>query len=254
MKIGIASDIHLEFGRIDIDNPGGVDTLVLAGDICVAERITPAEDWFFQNVSQQFKNVIYIMGNHEHYHGDFLKTRETLKNTLDKYGNIQFLENEVVLVDDVLFYGATFWTDMNNGNPNTMLTISQNMNDFHIIDNFSTEKAVEENQKSRDRLKLWIDSSNAAGEESKKVVVSHHSPSFMSVHPKYANHTDMNYGYANNLDQFILDNPEIKLWIHGHTHHPFDYMLGDTRIVCNPRGYINYEPMAKHWKLKVVEI
>ena len=27
------------------------------------------------------------------------------------------------------------------------------------------------------------------------------------------------------------------LWIHGHTHTVFDYVVSGTRIVCNPRGY-----------------
>ncbi|MFO7724898.1 MAG: 1-acyl-sn-glycerol-3-phosphate acyltransferase, partial [Oceanipulchritudo sp.] len=27
------------------------------------------------------------------------------------------------------------------------------------------------------------------------------------------------------------------LWIHGHSHGFFDYHIGDTRVVCNSRGY-----------------
>jgi hypothetical protein len=27
------------------------------------------------------------------------------------------------------------------------------------------------------------------------------------------------------------------LWIHGHTHDSFDYVVRGTRIVANPRGY-----------------
>jgi len=56
------------------------------------------------------------------------------------------------------------------------------------------------------------------------------------------------------LDQFILDRPGIKLWTHGHTHEDFDYMLGSTRVVCNPRGYINYEDRADRFMLKTVEV
>jgi len=51
----------------------------------------------------------------------------------------------------------------------------------------------------------------------------------------------MNGAYHSDLSEFILDHPQIKLWTHGHTHHPFDYMIGGTRIVCNPRGYDGYE-------------
>ena len=45
----------------------------------------------------------------------------------------------------------------------------------------------------------------------------------------------------NDLSDFILDNPNISFWNHGHTHFPFDYMIGETRVLCNPRGYLPYE-------------
>jgi hypothetical protein len=61
----------------------------------------------------------------------------------------------------------------------------------------------------------------------------------MSCHPQYAHDYIMNGGYHSDLSDFILDHPQIKLWTHGHTHHPFDYVIGSTRVVCNPRGYEN---------------
>jgi hypothetical protein len=64
----------------------------------------------------------------------------------------------------------------------------------------------------------------------------------------------MNGGYHSDLSEFILDHPEIVLWTHGHTHELFDYTIGDTRIVCNPRGYIGYEEIADKFELKVVEV
>jgi hypothetical protein len=70
----------------------------------------------------------------------------------------------------------------------------------------------------------------------------------------YTDATVMNGGYSSDLDEFIENHPEIKLWTHGHTHHPFDYVIGETRIVCNPRGYINHEPAASNFKLLTVEI
>ena len=69
------------------------------------------------------------------------------------------------------------------------------------------------------------------------VVVGHHSPSFQSCNPMYSNDYLMNGAYHSDLSEFILDHPEIVLWTHGHTHHCFDYTIGDCRIICNPRGY-----------------
>jgi hypothetical protein len=84
-------------------------------------------------------------------------------------------------------------------------------------------------------IKLILDQNK----DKKCVVVGHHTPSFHSMHPMYANDQLMNGGYHSDLSEFILDHPQIRLWTHGHTHHPFDYMIGSTRIVCNPRGYQN---------------
>jgi hypothetical protein len=64
----------------------------------------------------------------------------------------------------------------------------------------------------------------------------------------------MNGAYSSDCTDFIMDRPQIKLWTHGHTHHPFDYMVGETRIVCNPRGYEGYEPESGWDVTKVVEV
>jgi predicted phosphodiesterase len=67
------------------------------------------------------------------------------------------------------------------------------------------------------------------------------APSFASVNKKYAHEKTMNGAYASDLSEFILDNENIKVWVHGHMHDPVDYMIGDTRVVSNPRGYIGHE-------------
>jgi hypothetical protein len=37
---------------------------------------------FFEQVSDRFPRVIYIMGNHEHYQGDYARSRERLQAML----------------------------------------------------------------------------------------------------------------------------------------------------------------------------
>ena len=66
----------------------------------------------------------------------------------------------------------------------------------------------------------------------------------------------MNGGYSSNLEEFILDRPQIISWHHGHTHDPFNYMIGSTRILCNPRGYFGYEAVAdqfKPWSYDIID-
>jgi hypothetical protein len=90
--------------------------------------------------------------------------------------------------------------------------------------------------------------------DEKFVVVGHHSPSKVSTKPQYENDYLLNGAYSSDLSEFILDHPQIKLWTHGHTHHEFDYNIGSTRIVCNPRGYHKYEEQADNFKLKFLDV
>jgi hypothetical protein len=116
---------------------------------------------------------------------------------------------------------------------------------------FSPQDAVDEHVKC---LAVIDDVYHDMPEHKTMVVVGHHTPTHKSCHPRYAHEDLMNGGYHSNLSDFILDRPRIKLWTHGHTHDDFDYMVGDCRVVCNPRGYIGHEPRASTFKLKVIEL
>jgi hypothetical protein len=148
-------------------------------------------------------------------------------------------------IDDVTFIGGTLWTDMNKGDPLTLHAVRDMMNDFRII---KKEEEGYTNLKPHDtvirhrHMLGYIKSVVAERPDEKFVVCTHHSPSFQSVHEQYKTETLMNGAYHSDLSEFILDRPQIKLWTHGHTHHCFDYMIGETRVVCNPRGYEGYEP------------
>ena len=71
----------------------------------------------------------------------------------------------------------------------------------------------------------------------KTVVVTHHAPSPLSIHHKYVGHT-LNGAVASDLVYLMRGPAAPALWIHGHAHDSFDYIVnGVTRVVANPRGY-----------------
>ena len=309
MKIQVVSDIHLEFGPISIENTGGTDVLILSGDICVVNDLRVKDDYnmrgehdksnqfhtFFQECCARFPHVIYVMGNHEHYHGDFNTSFRDLRDRLGYLVNLHILEKESVLINDVLFIGGTLWTDMNKEDPITLAHIRGVMNDYRIIEDssetvtfktfvnkdkpvgmtdeewmakdyldrvvskfatrpakFSPEKSVVEHKAMLAFIKSELD---RIGPTAKAVVVGHHSPSKQSIKPRYEKDVIVNGAYSSELSEFILDHPQIKLWTHGHTHYEFDYMVGSTRVFCNPRGYIGYEGRADEFDFsKVVEV
>ena len=282
MKINLVSDLHLEFGDIDLKNDEGADVLVLSGDIMIAQDLHdhPHMDYnpyssgaladlgrrqatalrfrdFLKRCSFQFPHVIYIAGNHEFYHGKWKSSLQVLRDTCSLYNNVYFLENDIKIIDDITFVGATLWTDCNKGDPLTLHSLNDMMNDFKVIRNdelgytrLRPAHIMQRHQQTMSYFKTVIDDRK----NEKIVVVGHHSPSFQSISEQYKNDTLMNGGYHSDLSEFILDRPQIKLWTHGHTHVPFDYMLGDTRIVCNPRGYAGWDANADVFTLKYLDI
>jgi hypothetical protein len=277
MKIAVCSDIHLEFGPIELNNTDNANVLILSGDICVAKDLPHSDSKkgdisrkFFRMCALRFPHVLYVMGNHEHYHGDFATTGKIIKEELAQYANVHLLDRETKVIDDVTFIGGTLWTDMNKEDGITLMHMKDMMNDFRCVknsfrkrhyrdtlgnphsqsSNFTPDDAVEDHKKMLEYIKIMVEDKH----DQKFVVVGHHAPSKASTHPRYVNETIMNGGYSSDLSEFILDHPQIKLWTHGHTHENFDYLIGSTRIVCNPRGYINYEASADNFTLKTVEI
>ena len=283
MKIAICSDIHLEFGAISLENTENAEVLILSGDICVAKEILDRDPYetrfddksskihkFFQECCARFKHVIYISGNHEHYNGDFAETFTVLRDRFGYLVNLHILDKESVLINDIMFIGGTLWTDMNKEDGITLMHMKSMMNDFRCVKNsarkrhfhdlngnsqfqvanFTPDDAVEDHKKMLEYIKIMLEGKH----DQKFVVVGHHAPTKLSTHPRYADELTMNGGYSSDLSEFILDYPQIKLWTHGHTHEEFDYLIGTTRIVCNPRGYINYEDRADNFKLKFVEV
>ena len=171
---------------------------------------------------------------------------------------------------------------MNKEDPITLATICGVMNDYRIVEdstapvNYKTylpdphnpgqEVTVFKQRPGRFQpetsvvdhkamLQVIKDTVAHLPSDAKVVVVGHHSPSKQSTKPRYEKEVIMNGAYSSDLSEFILDHPQIKLWTHGHTHHDFDYMIGSTRIFCNPRGYIGYEHQADVFNAnKVVEV
>ena len=278
MKIAVCSDLHLEFGDLDLENTQNAEVLILGGDIFVVEDLThyePPTDNdvlmptsmnlrarryfdFIQRCCERFAHVVLITGNHEHYHGDFAITHAILRKVFGHFANLHILDKQSTIINNVLFFGGTLWTDMNGEDPATMQRIRMMMNDFNCIKNtnesgkkvFMPDDAVEDHYKFRRNL----DETLTTYPDLPVVVVGHHAPSKASTHPRYKNEFIMNGAYSTNLDNFILDRRGIKLWTHGHTHEDFDYMIGTTRVVCNPRGYDGHEERADHFQLKHVEI
>lgn len=256
------SDIHLESGPINIPvtDVDKQTILVLAGDIGLVHKQYDKQLYveFLRLMSLQFKYVILVMGNHEHYHGSIKLTYSRIKNALTelKLNNVFLLEKESVVLDGVAFIGATLWTNCDYHSPFSPM-LWRGMLDSQVIRNgptlsspyerkLSPEDTWKDHSEAIEFILSEIDKQTACG--NKTVVVTHHAPSTLSIPDQYKTgpHSNLNMFFCSDLTMDIMDhNPDI--WIHGHTHHCDEYLLDSTdqfcktRIVSNQRGYVGYE-------------
>ena len=242
----LMSDLHLEFGPLVLT---GGDTLLLAGDVCVADYLRPertdkearkhqdrCKQFFFEECAK-YNRVFYVMGNHEHYHGVFDDNGEILKDFL-KGTNVRLLEDEFVDLDeDTRLFGGTFWTNYDNADFFCMHAAKDKMNDHFVIKKrlmglprtFLPADAMDVHYRTVDKLKKGLN-------EKKTIVMTHHAPHHKSISDKYRGMA-LNGAYYSDQEELILDNPQIVAWLHGHMHDSFNYKVGECNVICNPRGY-----------------
>lgn len=258
MRIKIISDVHLEFWNYTkfdrlLDRylpPHAEDkgtVLVVAGDIGLFSKYSSTLKPFFDAMSKRFAQVVACPGNHEWYHSTGLwgNEQEILAKLNQPVTNIWYQDGGAVYIKGVWFLVATLWTDFNNSNAIDMMTAARGMNDFECIRKatepyrtlrLQPEDTVVQHKQHVDFLERSMRSiREAEGEDAKIVVVTHHAPSHQSIGDKYKGDS-LNPAFASDLEDLILTyRPQV--WAHGHMHDSKDYMIGDTRVICNPLGY-----------------
>lgn len=245
VNVGVVSDLHLDIGgnmNPEFWDYEG-DVLLIAGDTAEFRNYKRNVE-FFQQCSELWKQVLIIAGNHEGYNSSMPDCIDLMKAELEQFSNIAVLENESFVYDGVLFIGATLWSDFNKADPLTMQACSMAMNDYNCIWNSEAQRKLrpEDTLERHRNSKKFIGDTAHYLNEMECVVMTHHAPSRLSTHPKYADDRELNGAYSSDLSDIILNNPNIKAWVHGHTHHRFKYEIGECSVVCNPRGYPGERP------------
>lgn len=219
---------------------GGV--LLLAGDTCEARFVEKSKD--LRRICRSFDKVYAIAGNHEYYHGDIYMSEDHIRvDTLD-IENFNFLQKEAVkLSDEVTLIAATLWTNFNKGDIVAKVKAEFGLNDYRLIRNGSTTYSMVERLTASDIEAINKDHFNFIQDEVKKankcIIMTHHAPIMNHINPEYVRHGDVNYAYASDYSEFILDNTDkIAVWAHGHTHDKRETLVGNTRVITNARGYV----------------
>ncbi len=236
MRIHILSDIHNEFGQFtlpDVDS----DLLILAGDTDLGSQ---GVKWILQEYRE--KPVLYVIGNHEYYGQKVPSLQKRLITGAEAY-NLHVLENQEWVMDDIRFLGCTLWTDFNLFGPAkkdfAMFEAQQKMTDFQRIRlgqayryrKLCPSDTVIFHWQSR----KFLNNKLAEPFPGKTVIITHHAASAKSLDEAGQNDL-LSAAYCSDMENLILQY-QPQLWIHGHLHRSLDYKIGNTRVICNPRGY-----------------
>jgi len=276
MKIAVMSDLHLEFDARFADRPHAsgphrksvdfylkppqptADILVLAGDVHSGSL---AVDWVVQHFALP---TILIAGNHEAYgHELFRMIAFNRQRANATEGRVHFLERatwegEVGTGERARFICATLWTDFQlYGTPTASMAVAQErLEDFQVI---KCERGYKlrtllpsDTARLHDVSIAFLRKELSRPFDGTTVVVTHHAPSPRSVAPQFRN-DPLNPAFASNLEP-LIETYGPSLWIHGHMHDSFDYMIGRTRVLCNPRGYFPDQLNPRFDPLFVAEV
>jgi hypothetical protein len=234
MKLNILSDLHLSQAGLPLPETDA-DVVILAGDIARPEQ---ALEW----AGRLHQPVLYVPGNHEFYGGSIPGQLRQLRQ-LCAGTRVQVLDRDEVRMGRVRFLGATLWTDFlldgeGEGRAAAEQTALRLMRDFQRIHVDEARTALftpAHCAAAFGRDAAWLAQQLAQPHDGPTVVITHHAPSTRSVHPRFAG-SPLNACFVSDA-QYLLGGERARLWVHGHTHDTFDYIVNGTRVVCNPRGY-----------------
>lgn len=235
MRIALLSDIHLSVNALPFPEVSA-DVVVLAGDI---SRPAEAIEWAKTCPAP----IVYVAGNHEFYGSDLISTYEQL-NRLSQGTRIHVLERSEYVNNGVRFLGCTLWSDYRlfdgaEDRAQAVELATKVIRDFthiKISPDFEDPFTPAVSQLVFLQTIAWLDECFNHNSTFPTVVVSHFAPTRLSISPAFAN-SPINSSFVSDLEDRIK-NWQPALWLHGHTHGSFDYQVGNTRVICNARGYV----------------
>lgn len=226
VRIGYMSDLHLRFNGNHEEFISGlmpdVDVQIIAGD--VIDGVLDI-DVLRQLLKRFTMPVVFVPGNHEFFCKSIepFSAERRLKNLEREFPNLHVLIGETwQMPDGPRFVGTTLWYTATGA----LAWRNSNWADIRIIPDigpYTVERSA-------------VDDALLDGLEEGDVVVTHMLPSWKCVDPRFAGAPN-NELFVRDVERRIRD-ARPALWVHGHTHAPVDLWIGETRVLCNPRGTI----------------
>ncbi|NDW19407.1 serine/threonine protein phosphatase [Dysgonomonas sp. 216] len=253
MKIQYASDLHLEFhdnSRFLKENPllPAGEILILAGDIGYLNDDNYNKHPFWDWASENYKQVIVAVGNHELYkYYDLAEMPQGLVCSIRD--NVKCYYNAVVRIENVDIIVSTLWAKipLEEAYPT-----ERGVTDFHRILYKGETLTFADFNREHDKCFHFIQNEVARSTADHIIVITHHVPSFQLASPDFAG-SKINGAFTVELKSFIENSP-IEYWIYGHSHRNIDKVIGKTQCVSNQLGYVFHNEHHTFDPGKVIEI
>ena len=231
MRVKLLSDLHMEGCNFRYEY-NQEDILILAGDIHTQYR----HNEILNQIPEQVK-ILFVPGNHEYYGCQFEPVNDYLKELEVEYPNFQLLMNESVELGDIQFFGGTMFTDFELYGITEAWFVKNAAKDMiadfeyikHNGRKWTSTDHVEQFRIFERELACWL----KLTEGKKRVVISHFMPTEQLTNPKFAN-SKLNPYFTCDMERYMGWEGH---WVCGHGHNSADIMIGDTRVIMNPRGY-----------------
>ena len=236
LRVQIFSDLHLEFDPAIPPLAPDAEAVIVAGDLA---PYTPGLLAKVREAWRQAECVLYVAGNHEYYGHDLDEAAQALAADCAAAG-ISLLNPGTAELGRTRVIGATLWTDFAlDGDPGVaMMFASRRINDFSgtiRTGGGETPFTAAASAERHARERAFIEDALLAAAPDPAVVVTHHAPTPRSIHPRWRT-SALNGAFASDFER-VIERHQPALWVHGHVHDAVDAVLGDTRVLANPRGY-----------------
>ncbi|MDX3925185.1 MAG: metallophosphoesterase [Shinella sp.] len=253
MRAWLISDMHVT--HAELSQPEHVlipdaDICICAGDI--SDIIQMSMEFLSRHISPRMP-VVMVLGNHDCY-GTTIDAALKIAKQKTSAGNVTVLENETLVLGDVRIIGATLWTDFEIpwGQDEEIplpdrREVAINFCKRYVVDFREIYRSgwhetgmpgllmARELITRHNASRAFINAELSRPFEGKTVVLTHHAPTPWSLDPRFKGNPT-NAAFVSDLTD-LIEQEQPELWVHGHVHRLFDYRLGRTRVICNPKGY-----------------
>jgi Icc-related predicted phosphoesterase len=241
MRLWLFSDLHMRDGSEPPPPIPDADVCVVAGDL-IEGRPDDGVAWLDAHIAPAMP-VVYVLGNHEFYNVD--RTMDVNRALAQRaaartQGRVHVLDDGGVDIGGMRFLGSTLWTDFDvHGEGDeiarayAMNAAASSMMDYRFLAEGFEQWSPDLSRRQHLQSRRWLEQQLAIP-TGPTVVVSHHAPHWNSIETQYEMDL-ISAAFVSDLSD-IMRRFRPAHWLHGHTHHHFDYDVHGTRVTCNPKG------------------